>query len=310
MNQALKNDNEPSTDQYLISNNLRLCYDEFGDQSKPAIVLVMGLGTQMIAWTDEFCQGLADFGYRVIRYDNRDIGLSEKIKLDKPVSIPRIMLRKRFGLSVKVPYTLNDMATDAIGVLDALNIEKAHFVGASMGGMISQLVAANYPERCISLTSIMSSSGNPTLPVTSLKVTKLMVNRPKVPDEDAIVTHGIKLWRVIGSPDYPASDEALTTKILRSVRRSLYPLGYRNHMAAILENGDRREQLKKITAPTLVIHGKGDVLVPVDAGIDTAKHIINAELKLIEGMGHDLPVELVPRIVRMIGEHVNSVDSK
>lgn len=307
MTQALKNDNETSSDQYLISNNLRLCYDEYGDKSKPAIVLVMGLGTQMIAWTDEFCQGLAGYGYRVIRYDNRDIGLSEKIKLVKPVSIPRILLRRRIGLSVKVPYTLNDMAADAIGVLDALSIEKAHFVGASMGGMISQLVAAHYPERCISLTSIMSSSGNPSLPVASLKVTKLMVNRPKTPDENAIVTHGIKLWRVIGSPDYPASDEALTTKILRSIRRSIYPLGYRNHMAAIIENGDRRKQLKKITAPTLVIHGKGDVLVTVDAGIDTAKNIHNSELKLIEGMGHDLPVELVPRIVRMIGEHIDSV---
>ncbi|NND01066.1 MAG: alpha/beta hydrolase, partial [Gammaproteobacteria bacterium] len=163
---------ETSQEQFLIANNLTLAYDEFGQPGNPALLLIMGLGTQMIAWPDDFCQGLADQGHRVIRFDNRDIGLSEKIKINKPVSIPKILLRSRLGLSLDVPYTLHDMAADTVGVLDALEIDSAHIVGASMGGMIAQIVAADHPERCRSLTSIMSTTGNPALPTASWRASR------------------------------------------------------------------------------------------------------------------------------------------
>jgi len=294
------------SDQFLTANNLRICYSEYGDKNKPAILLIMGLATQMIAWSDEFCQSLADGGYRVIRYDNRDIGLSEKITNRKLASIPKMMIRRWLGLKLKVPYTLHDMADDGIGILDALKIEKAHFVGASMGGMIAQLIVANYPNRSLSLTSIMSSSGNPKLPRASSKVNKVLFQRPKTQNENDVVNHSIKIWRTIESPDYPTSDELLKTKILESFRRSYYPRGLTNQLAAIIENGDRSKFLRKITVPTLVIHGKADALVPIECGIDTAKTIENSEFKLIEGMGHDLPVELVPRLVDMIIQHIDS----
>jgi pimeloyl-ACP methyl ester carboxylesterase len=286
-----------------MSNKLRLCYQEFGDKNKPAVLLVMGLGTQMIAWTEDFCEELAGHGYRVIRFDNRDIGLSEKIRVRKPVSIPSILIRAKFGLPFKVPYTLNDMAKDTIGVMDALDIESAHVVGASMGGMISQIVAADFPERCLSLTSIMSTTGNRNLPGADWRVTKQLLNRPSSMDESQLLAHGLQTWEIIGSPDYPPSKEEIETKVLRSIRRSYYPPGYRNQMAAIIHNGDRTKLLSKIKAPTLVIHGKADVLVPVTGGIDTAKHIPGSELVLLDGMGHDLPKELRPKIINLIAQH-------
>lgn len=290
---------------HLVANKLRLCYDEFGDKTDPSIVLIMGLGTQMIAWSVEFCQGLADSGFRVIRFDNRDIGLSEKISVEKPVSVMNVFLRSKVGLPFDVPYTLNDMAADTIGVLDALGITAAHVVGASMGGMISQIVAAHYPERCLSLTSIMSTTGNPALPSANWRVTKQLVSRPTCGSETELVEHGLKTWAIIGSPDFPPSKEELTEKILASMRRSSYPAGFRNQMAAIAHSGDRRSILSNITAPTLIIHGKADVLVPVEGGIDTAKHIKGSKLRLLEGMGHDIPKELRPRIIRMIAEHAS-----
>ena len=297
---------EASNEQSVIANKLHIVYEEFGDAADPAILLIMGLGRQMIAWPDEFCQGLADQGYRVIRFDNRDIGLSEKIDVSPPISIPRIMLRKRLRWSIKVPYSLSDMALDAIGLLDALKIEQAHIVGVSMGGMIAQIIAANHAHRCRSLISVMSSSGNPSLPTAAWRINKLLINRPTSGNAAEALAHSIKLRLAIGSPDYPPSNEYLKQRILNETQRSDYPIGFRHHLAAIIHSGDRRELLKMIAAPTLVIHGKGDPLVPPGAGIDTAKHITGAKLKLIEGMGHDLPIELLPKLVRLIGEHTDS----
>jgi len=307
MNQRLDSTtalDQTSNEQYIVANNIRIAYDEFGDTTHPPLVLIMGLGTQMIAWADSFCQNIADHGFRVIRFDNRDVGLSDKIKVEYDVSIPKLLLRQRLRLSLKAPYTLHDMAKDTIGVLDALDIKAAHIVGASMGGMISQLVAANFPERCLSLTSIMSTTGNPALPAADWRVSKQLISRPQSLNEEAIVAHGIKTWRIIGSPDFPASDEELRLKILRSFRRCSYPKGFRHQMAAIIKTGDRRELLNKISAPTLVIHGKQDVLVPMQGGVDTANNIKGARLKLIEGMGHDFPAQLQPRIARMICKHI------
>jgi len=288
------------SEKYLLANGLRLAYDEFGAQKDPAVVLIMGLGTQMVAWPESLCEQIAEQGYRVIRFDNRDIGLSQKIETKKSVNIIKLLMRKRLGLSVRPPYTLIDMAKDAVGVLDSLEIEKAHWVGASMGGMITQILAAEFPTRSLSLTSIMSSTGNPELPQTSWKVSKQLLLRPNTKNENAYLAHSIKLWETIGSPGFPPSKQELSARILSNVRRSYSPKGVRNHMAAIVESGDRRGMLRKITIPTLIIHGKEDVLIPVEGGLDTAKHIKHAELKLVEGMGHDLPRELVPKFARWI----------
>jgi pimeloyl-ACP methyl ester carboxylesterase len=288
------------THKYLMANGLRLAYDEFGNPSDPALVLVMGLGTQMIAWPEALCEGLASQGFRVIRFDNRDIGLSQQIEPKRPVNLMKLILRAKLGLSIRVPYSLRDMAADAIGVLDFLEIEKAHWVGASMGGMICQVVAAEHPERCLSLTSIMSSSGNPALPQPSLRIAKQLVMRPKRSNEKSYLKHSLATWAIIGSPDYPPNKEELSDRILSGLRRSYSPNGYTHQMAAILESGDRRHLLRKIKVPTQVIHGKSDVLVPVEGGIDTAKHIKNAKLELIEGMGHDLPRQLIPRFITLI----------
>lgn len=288
-----------------MANDLRLAYDEFGDSKAPAIILIMGLGTQMIAWPEAFCQGLADKGFRVVRYDNRDIGLSQKIEPAKPVNIPKLFIRKKLGLSVRPPYSLRDMAEDAIGVLDFLEIDKAHWVGASMGGMIAQIIAAENSERSLSLTSIMSTSGNPELPQTNWRISKQMIGRPNRNNEKAYLKHALETWSMIGSPDYPPTKEELTKKILTSLHRSYSPKGYQHHLAAILESGDRRGLLRKIKLPTLIIHGKADALIPVEGGIDTAKNIREATLELIEGMGHDLPKQLIPTFIRLIDKHIS-----
>jgi len=291
------------TQKYLMANGLRLAYDEFGKASNPAILLVMGLGTQMIAWPEPLCLGLAKKGFRVIRFDNRDIGLSQQIEPKKAVNLLKLMFRSRLGLSIRVPYTLRDMADDAIGILDFLEIESAHWVGASMGGMICQLLAAEYPERSQSLTSIMSTSGNPELSKPGLKVFKQLLKRPDRSNETAYLKHSLATWAIIGSPDYPPKQEDLSKRILESFHRSYSPNGYTHQLAAVMKSGDRRHLLRKINVPTQVIHGKADVLIPVDGGIDTAKNIKDAKLELIEGMGHDLPKELIPKFIKLIAEN-------
>lgn len=290
-------------EKFVTANGIQIAYDEFGNPEHPAIILIMALGTQMISWTEEFCNTLASHGFRVVRFDNRDVGLSAKIDYKRRISLPGILLRSRFGLPFKVPYQLNDMAQDTVGLMDALGINKAHIVGASMGGMIAQLIAALHAERCLSLTSIMSTTGNRRLPRATREATQLLINRPQDPSEETAIRHGLNVWSVIGSPAYPPEPEDLKERLRRSWRRSVYPRGYRHQMAAIVANGDRRRLLKKITAPTLVIHGNADVLVPVEGGIDTAKNIPGARLEIIDGMGHDLPQQLIPQLTELIATH-------
>jgi pimeloyl-ACP methyl ester carboxylesterase len=293
-------------EKFVKANGLELAYDEFGSADSPVILLIMGLGTQMIAWPEEFCEGLAERGYRVIRFDNRDIGLSQKMEGSKVPGILKLAASSRFNLPVKVPYKLQDMAEDAIGLLDALDIGAAHVVGASMGGMIAQLMAGYHPFRVLSLTSIMSTSGCRSLPAADRKVTLHMVRRPAANDAAALQEYAMRTWRLIGSPGYPASEEALREKLSRSYQRSYYPAGHRRQMAAIMASGDRVSVLKKIIAPTLVIHGKADPLVPVSGGIDTARLVPGAKLELIEGMGHDLPQPLLSHFVELICSHANN----
>jgi pimeloyl-ACP methyl ester carboxylesterase len=257
----------------------------------------------MISWPLSLCNGLASAGFRVIRFDNRDIGLSEKMENAHIPRAPRMLLRTTLGLPLKVSYTLDDMAEDLIGLLDALHLNRAHLVGASMGGMIGQIATARNPNRILSFTSIMSSSGNPKLPGAARKVVRTMVKR-SLGIEKPNLKNTIAFQRMIGSPGFPESDEELKSKVLDSVGRSLHPEGYSRHLAAIMASGSRVKLLKNITAPTLVIHGRDDALVPLECGIDTARHIPDARLEIIEGMGHNLPEALMPRLLELIAGHV------
>ena len=293
------------TEKYINANGIDLAYEEYGNPQDPAILLIMGLGTQMIAWPEAFCAGLGARGYRVIRFDNRDIGLSQKMDNMPTPRLLKVMLFSRLKLPLTLPYTLDDMANDVVGLLDALKIESAHLVGASMGGMIAQLVAGHFPFRVLSLTSIMSTSGRKSLPGPDRKIGLHMLRRPVKADAQAMHEHAMRTWRLIGSPAYPPTDEALSEKLSRSYKRSYYPAGHSRQMVAIMAGGDRVEVLKKIVAPTLVIHGKADPLVPVSGGVDTAQLISGAKLALIEGMGHDLPDELIPHFVELISANAD-----
>jgi pimeloyl-ACP methyl ester carboxylesterase len=232
--------------------------------------------------------------------------LSENMEGTRVPSFLRLAASARLKLPVKVPYKLQDMADDARGLLDALDIKAAHLVGASMGGMIAQLIAGHHPYRVLSLTSIMSTSGCRSLPGADRNVGLHMVRRPTGGDAEAMQEYSLRTWRLIGSPAYQPSDEALREKLALSYQRSYYPQGHRRQMAAIMASGDRVAVLKKILAPTLVIHGKDDPLVPVAGGIDTARHVPGAKLELIDGMGHDLPQPLLQHFVELIGSHADA----
>ena len=290
------------SEQYIRANGIRLAYEEFGQPDHPAMVLVMGLGTQLLGWPLAMCEELASRGFRVIRFDNRDIGLSEKMENAHIPQAVGLMLRARLRLPVNVPYTLTDMARDCVGLMDALGIERAHLVGASMGGMIGQIVAAKFGERLLSFTSIMSSSGNPRIPGASPDVIRAMVKR-SLSGEKPDLASSMALWRKIGSPAYQPTDAQLKKKILDSWQRSDYREGYSRHLAAVIANGSRVKLLRKITTPTLVIHGRDDALVSVHGGIDTARNIRGARLKIFDGMGHDLPAALLPEIIELIASH-------
>lgn len=272
----------------IAANGITLEYDTFGDASDKPLLLVMGLGTQMIAWDEAFCEQLVSKGHYVIRYDNRDIGLSEKMDDQSVPDMAEMMVQLIAGEKPDVPYTLEDMANDGIGLLDALGIDKAHICGASMGGMIAQIMALKHPERVLTLTSIMSSTGNPDLPKATSEAQAVLM-APRADSLDSAIERAINSAKAIGSPGFEFDIERTTRKAIESFERSFYPAGVARQMAAIAANGDRSEALKQLDLPTLVIHGKDDALVPVEAGIDTHNCIKGSELLLIDGMGHDLP---------------------
>jgi len=288
------------------ANGIAIEYDEHGKPGDPPVLLVMGLGAQMTLWPQELVDALVERGFRVIRYDNRDIGLSDKMEGAKAPGIVKLMLLSKFGIKPKVPYTLADMAEDGIGLLDALGIEKAHVVGASMGGMIAQHMAFSHPERVLTLTSIMSTTGHRKLPQGSREAISVLTKRPESMDEDVLVEHGVKVAHAIGSPGYRPDPERLRERSRALIKRSFYPAGMPRQFAAIIADGDRRERLQSVTAPTLVIHGEADPLVPLAGGQDTAAHIKGAALKTIPGMGHDLPLELVDEIADAIADHARA----
>lgn len=285
----------------ITANGVSLEYEAYGDPARPPLLLIMGLGAQLTLWPIELVDALVARGYYVIRYDNRDIGLSQKFT-QHPVPNPRrVAVMRLFGLRAKLAYRLSDMAADAVGLLDALGIARAHVVGASMGGMIAQLVAATYPDRVLSLTSIMSTTGNRRLPAAKKEALEALITPPPANATlDQMIPHVIRISHAIGSPGYPSAEDRLIDRITRDYTRSFHPTGPGRQLAAILDDGDRRARLKAVTAPTLVLHGADDPLVPVEGGKDTAAAIPGARLHVIPGMGHDLPLELVDEVADQI----------
>jgi pimeloyl-ACP methyl ester carboxylesterase len=291
----------------LEANGLQIEYDTFGDASDDPVLLIMGLGTQMIAWSEDFCNALAAHGHYVIRFDNRDIGLSTKFENAKAPGRMRYVMHHVFHVPLQVPYSLEDMAADAAGVLDALGIKSAHIVGASMGGMIAQLLAIHYPRRVKTLTSMMSSSGDPHLPRARSDVVKhIFTSRPNTGNANDMLEHLLKSAQMLGSPAYARSPEEWRELITMSLKRSFYPQGFIRQMAAIIDDGSRVGRLASIGKPTLVIHGSEDPLIPVEHGIDTAKHIKGAKLEIIAGMGHDIPPQLVEKLTSLIADHART----
>ena len=288
----------------ITANGIEIEYEAHGDPAHPPLLLVMGLGAQMTLWPIELIDALTARGYYVIRYDNRDIGLSEKFGHAGVPDVRNVALMKLFGLRPKLAYRLADMAADAADLLRVLGIDKAHVVGASMGGMIVQLLAANHPEKVLSLTSVMSTTGNRRLPKPRPEALKALMGRPPAEATlEQVVPIVINVSRAIGSPAYPAPEARLRERIERDFHRSFYPQGAARQLAAIIDDGDRRTRLKRIGAPSLVIHGIDDPLVPVEGGRDTAANIRGAKLHEIAGMGHDLPLELVEEISDVIAAH-------
>jgi pimeloyl-ACP methyl ester carboxylesterase len=272
----------------------------------PVVLLIMGLGMQLVAWPPALVQSLVDAGYRVVRLDNRDIGLSQKFD---HLGLPNLLwegLKYKLGLPVKSPYSLGDMAADTLAVLDVLGVAKAHVVGVSMGGMIAQRVAIAAPARVLSLTSIMSSSGARGLPQAKPQVMRVLMSRPGGKDAESVLNHYVKLFKAIGSPGFPMDDTELRERIAAAAQRSFYPAGTVRQMAAIAADSQRAHALGALRVPTLVIHGKADPLVPYACGEDTARRIPGAQLVGIEGMGHDLPAGVVQRILEPLIPHLNT----
>jgi pimeloyl-ACP methyl ester carboxylesterase len=291
------------------ANSINLEYETFGDRAHPAMLLVMGLGAQLVFWPEDFCQALADAGYYVIRFDNRDVGLSSKIEHPTRPKLARAAIASMFGIKVKAPYTLDDMAQDTIGLLDALELPRAHVVGVSMGGMISQIVAAKHPQRVASLTLVMTTSGNPRLPGPRLDLRLRLVRPPAAFDRDTLIKHSMETWQLIGSPGYPPQEQALRSKVERAYDRSSYRHGLARQTLAIIASGSRVPLLRRITAPTLVLHGQDDPLVPVACAHDLARHIPHARLEVVHGMGHDLPPQLLPKFAELIAGHARAAET-
>lgn len=283
-------------------NGIELVYDTFGDSSAPPLLLVMGLGGQMIAWDEEFCAQLAARGYWVIRFDNRDVGLSTKLDEAGVPGVFTLMQAQAQSEAAQAPYTLRDMADDAVGLLDALSVASAHVVGISMGGMIAQEMAIHHPSRVRTLTSIMSTTGDLELPPPKPEALSVLLT-PFPTDRDGYVENSVHTWQVLSGPGFPVDQDLVRERAGRSFDRGLSPAGMARQMAAIVTSGSRREALRSVAIPTLVIHGDADPLVPVECGMDTADAVPGAELLVIEGMGHDLPLAVAPRVIEAIARH-------
>ena len=295
----------------LRANNINIEVEDSAPDAPhlPVVLLIMGLGMQLIAWPSEMVRGLMDAGYRVIRFDNRDSGLTDKFDALGSPNLFWQGLKYKLGLTIKPPYSVHDMALDALGVLDALQIGKAHIVGVSMGGMVAQRVALASPHRVLSLTSIMSSSGARGLPAATAAVTRQLLSRPKDKSKQAAIEHSVKLFQAIGSPGFPLDLAFLRQQVTLAAERNTNPAGIARQMVAIVADKTRAAALAKITVPTLVLHGTVDPLVPFACGRDTAKRIPGARLIGIDGMGHDLPPGVVDHMLAHLVPHLRATVS-
>jgi pimeloyl-ACP methyl ester carboxylesterase len=285
-----------------VEGAITLCYERFGRETDPPVLLIMGLATQMIGWPDEFCQQLAERGFQVVRFDNRDIGRSTKIHGRPPT--PRQLITRKID---PVLYTLSDMARDATGLMNALNLAPAHVVGASMGGMIAQTLAAEHPDSVRSLVSIMSNTGNRFKGQPAFGIYRYLLKQAPN-DRQAFIDYTTQLFEAIGSRGLPFDRDRVRDMVARSYDRGRDPAGPGRQLGAIIASGDRTSQLRTIRAPTLVIHGSNDRMVATSGGVATAKAIRDAKLQIIEGMGHDLPEAAWPQLLDAIAGHARAAD--
>lgn len=286
-------------EQLVVANNIHINYDSFGDKSHPAIVLIMGLATQMIYWDEQFCQLLASQGYWVIRFDNRDNGKSTWMEALPVPSGVALLANALFKRPLGAAYLLADMMKDTLGLFDALDLHSAHIVGASMGGMIAQELAIHHPQRVKSLTSIMSTTGNKKLPKPSASFSFKML-KPPPKDANKAAAYGMHVWRLIHGEHYPFDQQKVLGLIKRALKRGFNPAGNTRQLAAILDSPDRTAALSTLNVPSLILHGEDDPLVPVACGIATAKAIPNAKIKTYPGMGHTIPRQLYTDITTQI----------
>ena len=294
----------------IEANGIKLEYETHGDRGAPPVLLIMGLGAQLTRWPEPFYRALVDAGLFVIRFDNRDIGLSTRLDHAGAPALASAALRAALGRHVDAPYQLADMAADAIGLLDALGIRTAHIVGASMGGMIAQILAARHAGRVRALVSIMSSSGDRRLPQPDLRLRLALVRRPNPRgDREIAIDSTVALLKRIASPGFPPDDHLLRAQVAGDVARSYHPHGVGRQLLAILASGSRVPILGSITAPTLILHGAEDPLVPVAAAHDLYRRIRGARLEIFAGMGHDLPRALIPTITGHIIDHLRRAEA-
>ena len=285
------------------SNGIELEYEAIGNPADPALLLIMGLGAQLIAWDDELVLGLARRGHFVIRYDNRDVGLSTHFDGAPAPTALEVIGRRAKGEPLGVAYTLGDMANDAAGLLDHLEVSSAHVMGASLGGMIAQTLAIAHPRRVRSLTSIMSSTGSPSLPAAKPEAIARL-GMPVPSERAAYIEHALATQRVMAGAGFPFDEERGRKLAGRAFDRAFYPQGSARQIAAVVASGSRREALESLRVPALVVHGLEDPLVPVEAGLDTHDAIAGSELLLIDGMGHSLPRGVWPSLIDAVQKHV------
>ena len=290
-------------EQRAAVNGVEIAYQEGGEESAEPMLMIMGLGTQMTGWQEGFCALLADAGYRVIRFDNRDIGHSTAIDAPVPATVPMLL-----GLRRGLAYTLEDMADDAAGLIEHLGLESAHLVGASQGGMIAQVVAYRAPERVRSLGLIMTGAGKRVNSVPRMRALGMLLTRAPN-DREGFIDAVAKTFHVIGSPGYPPDEEELRRLIGESYDRGHNPAGVARQLHAVTNSGDRSRKLRTIKAPTVVIHGKADPLIRPAAGRSVAREIPNAQLEMFDGMGHDLPPALWERIATLLIENARRSES-
>jgi pimeloyl-ACP methyl ester carboxylesterase len=296
----------------IHSNGLEFEVVQHGETSDPAVVLVMGLAAQLTRWPEAFVQALADSGFRVICFDNRDIGLSQKLAAKRAPSPVWVSLLNLLGLAdLAAPYKLTDMAADTIGIMDALNIEDAHIVGASMGGMISQILCAENPQRVKSLTAIMSSTNNPALPRADPSISKeVFFARNNAANREELIENTLRLWQLIGTKDGGRDEIEFRQLVADSVDRNSSPAGIRRQLAAIIATRDLRTWTRRIEASSLIIHGSDDPLVPLACGQDIAASIDGARMEIIEGMGHDLPPRHLTEVTAHVLEHLHRCEKE